>query len=157
MQNSRPRAYICACTHCLMSDTGTLQESFRFAEFCGQYRGSLSLGQEQDSVGGTFDANQSPAMILDTVAVYSRAWSQDKVEQREDSPCVNLGDADLYALFVRTARFIVFGSLSCPTRLMNSFILCLQVHRFFPWQGPCGQSRRVGDRVRDLNPWPGLD
>ena len=46
-------------------------DDFQWADFCGQFTGSLAIGQEQDAVGGGFSASQAPAIILDTVAVSS--------------------------------------------------------------------------------------
>mmetsp|Transcript_25739 Transcript_25739/g.38030 ORF Transcript_25739/g.38030 Transcript_25739/m.38030 type:complete len:1052 (-) Transcript_25739:33-3188(-) len=83
---------------------GILDESIRYGEFCGEYSGSLSVGQEQDSVGGTFDANQAPPMIVDTVAVYSRAWSGDQITTDVGSPCVDLATPELYALYTGYSR-----------------------------------------------------
>ena len=52
----------------------------------------------QDSLGGTFDSNQAPAMILDTVAIYSRAFDYTEVTN-STSPCINLNQPSLYALY----------------------------------------------------------
>jgi hypothetical protein len=72
-------------------------------QFCGDYTGGLSIGQEQDSVGGSFDADQSPKIILDTVAVYSRALDQDDIASHS-SACIDLSNVDLFALYSGYSR-----------------------------------------------------
>ena len=58
---------------------GTVSNEFLHSRFCGTRTGSLALGQEQDSVGGGFDPNQATDAIIDTFAIYDRAWSAEEV------------------------------------------------------------------------------
>ena len=80
--------------------------------FCGGRTGSLVLGQEQDSVGGGFAANQASDCAIDTLAIYDEWWSATTVAAR-DKTCINLHDDALcvsrrkkgaVSVFARRAR-----------------------------------------------------
>ena len=43
--------------------------------FCQAYTGSLVFGQDQDSLGGSFNSADNLPMEQDAVAIYSRAWT----------------------------------------------------------------------------------
>lgn len=67
-------------------------------DFCGDYSGHLVFGQEQDAFLGGFDANQAFDGLIDTVAVYSGAWTQGDIPANKPVG-VNLTNVDLYALY----------------------------------------------------------
>ena len=67
--------------------------------FCGDYTGILVLGQEQDSYGGSFNANQAAAFQLDAVAIYGEAWNAARIISNADSVCVDSNSSALYALW----------------------------------------------------------
>ena len=83
---------------------GELAPSTVHSKFCGGYTGSLSIGQEQDAVAGSYDANQAAAVVLDTVALYSTAFSLARIKETDESPCIDLSDPDLYALWSGYSR-----------------------------------------------------
>ena len=69
--------------------------------WCGDTTGSLVFGQDQDSVGGGFQAYQALGMEQDTVAIYSKAWSASAVQTAKAA--VDTSDANLYALWTGTS------------------------------------------------------
>ena len=48
--------------------------------------------------------SQAAAVVLDTVAIYSTSFSLARVQQSDESPCINLNDNDLYALWSGYSR-----------------------------------------------------
>jgi hypothetical protein len=82
-------------------DDGVLDNSKIHEGFCGTYTEcSFMSGQDQDSYGGALDAGQAPNMYLDTVAVYSSAWSAAFVAATASATCVDRESASLYSLYV---------------------------------------------------------
>ena len=77
---------------------GVVSSAGNYASFCGTYTGSLVFGQEQDSLGGGYDANQACGLEQDTVAIYSTAWSSSEIIS--DKNYVDTTDNDLYALWI---------------------------------------------------------
>lgn len=70
--------------------------------FCGRRAGCLVFNQDQDTLGGGFDALQSPGMEQDTVAIYSYAWKSNEIVAAKS--CTDRTDPDLYALWVGSGR-----------------------------------------------------
>lgn len=62
-----------------------------------QAEGSLVLGQEQDSVGGGFVANQSFQGSLTFVNVWSHALPESTI--KEMSACCRVGEGDVYSWY----------------------------------------------------------
>jgi hypothetical protein len=65
---------------------------------CTTTYGSLVIGQEQDSVGGGFNAGQAPSIWVDTVSIYNVPWSAVEVSSRSSPSCagVDIYDATLF-------------------------------------------------------------
>ena len=83
---------------------GELAPALTHSLFCGDREGALSIGQEQDSVAGDYDASQAAAVVLDTVAIYKTSFPLWRVQQSDASPCIDLNDNDLYALYSGYSR-----------------------------------------------------
>ena len=84
-------------------DDGVLVNDYIYPEdvTCGTYTGgSFTIGQDQDSYEGGLDASQAPNMYLDTVAVYSGAWTAAYATSTATVTCVNTFDPYLYSLYV---------------------------------------------------------
>ena len=62
-----------------------------------QAGGSLVLGQEQDSVGGGFDASQSFQGSLAFVNVWSHALPESTI--KEMSACCRAGEGNVYSWY----------------------------------------------------------
>ena len=71
--------------------------------FCGDYEGSLVLGQEQDTVGGGFEWSQGTEMYLDTVAIYNRDFTEAE-RRTTDKFCVDMTDPSLITLWTGYTR-----------------------------------------------------
>jgi hypothetical protein len=78
---------------------GALRSHFIGFEACS-HTGTLTLAQEQDTDGGTFETSQAPEVYVDTLAVYNTAWSAAKVASLAPKSCVHPDATDLEALYL---------------------------------------------------------
>ena len=71
-------------------DNGELRSGIANSQGCGSgaFAGTLTLGQEQDSEGGGFDANQAPALHIDTLAIYTNTWTAVEIAETAVNSCV---------------------------------------------------------------------
>ena len=84
-------------------DNGELNMRLLVGEYCGDYTGSLVFGQEQDSLGGEFTWSQGAPMLLDTVAIYSRAFDESE-RTTTGKTCVDMTDPNLVNLWSGYSR-----------------------------------------------------
>jgi hypothetical protein len=66
-----------AVTHYVNGTVSTLGSSS--TSWCGVQGGALVLGHDQDSVGGTLDANQAPNIVYDSIRVHNVSLSQSQI------------------------------------------------------------------------------
>merc|ERR1712110_1160037 len=61
---------------------GVKRDAMKYSpSLCGNGAGSLVLGQDQDNVGGGFDANQAPEVWFDSLHVYNGQLSTSEITQ----------------------------------------------------------------------------
>ena len=80
--------------------------------------GTLVLGQEQDSVGGDFDAPQSLKGMLSNVNVWDRVLSPTQIEEMSKSCLLdewNAGNVYKWRDFLHEAGAALVGQSTCET------------------------------------------
>jgi hypothetical protein len=90
--------YVSGTTTTTVYKDGVATSALIHTKFCGTTTGSLVVGQEQDSLGGSFSSVQSADMAVDTVAIYSSAWTAAEVAANSRT-CVSLKDETLWTVW----------------------------------------------------------
>lgn len=80
-------------------DGADISAASLYSSFCGATTGgTLVLGQDQDTSGGSFDYYQAPSLYVDSLAVYGAAWSSARAATV--AACVDYDAVDLVSLYV---------------------------------------------------------
>jgi hypothetical protein len=82
----------------IYQDGADVTSAMLYAPFCNSFAdGNLVLGQDQDLPGGGFDPSQAAAITVDTIAIYSSAWTSARAATA--ATCVNRDAPDLVSLY----------------------------------------------------------
>lgn len=82
--------------------------------------GSLTLGQEQDSVGGSFDVGQAYLGLLDDVRIYNRALSATEIMEQYRNISIDVPVVDPVVTPVNTATITLSGTKPANTSVVIS-------------------------------------